>query len=49
MIEILNIEMFGDYLKIGGFGFVFGVLIPFGFRLIGYVVDSVKVVTLKEG
>lgn len=48
MIENLDLSMFGEYLELGGFGFVFGVLIPFGFRLIGYVVDSVRVVLVKE-
>lgn len=48
MIENLDLSMFGEYLQLGGCGFVFGVLVPFGFRLIGYVVDSVKVVLVKE-
>lgn len=48
MISILDLSMFGEYLQLGGCGFVFGVLVPFGFRLIGYVVDSVKVVLVKE-
>lgn len=48
MIDLVDITMFGDYLQLGGCGFVFGVLVPFGFRLIGYVVDSVRVVLVKE-
>lgn len=46
MPELLDMSMFGDYLTVGAVGFVVGVLAPMGFRLIGYVVDSVKT-TLK--
>lgn len=43
---ILDFSIFGDYLTLGGVGFVVGVAAPIGFRLIGYVVDSVRI-TLK--
>lgn len=34
----------GDILAVGTVGFLAGVLFPFAFRVIGYVVESVKVV-----
>lgn len=37
-----------DLLVVGTAGFVAGVIAPLAFRVIGYVVDSVRVVT-KEG
>lgn len=42
MFEYLQIGLFGDVLAVGAAGFVAGVLFPFGFRLIGYVIDSVR-------
>lgn len=44
LAEVLNIEILQDLLAVGTVGFVLGVLMPFGFRLIGYVVDTVRVV-----
>lgn len=44
MGEIVDISLLGDLLEVGASGFVIGVLVPFGFRLIGYVVDSVKAI-----
>lgn len=44
MGEVIDVSMIGDVLTVGTVGFVAGVLFPFAFRLIGYVVDSVKVV-----
>ena len=44
MNELIDISLFGDALTVGTVGFVAGVLFPFAFRLIGYVVDSVRVV-----
>lgn len=38
----------GDLLAVGTAGFVAGVIVPLAFRVIGYVVDSVRVV-MKEG
>lgn len=43
-MEYVNLEFLGDCLTLGGVGFVVGVVLPLGFRLIGYVVDSVKLV-----
>lgn len=42
MYEFLQVGYFGDVLTVGAVGFVAGVLFPFGFRLIGYVIDSVR-------
>lgn len=42
MIELINIEWFGDMLKLGGLGFVLGAVLPLGARLIGGIVDSVR-------
>lgn len=44
MGEIIDPSLVGDCLTVGTVGFIAGVLFPFAFRLIGYVVDSVKVV-----
>lgn len=44
MEEVIDLSLFGDALIVGTMGFVVGVLVPLGFRLIGYVVDSAKVV-----
>lgn len=43
-MEYVDLEILGDCLTLGGVGFVVGVVIPLGFRLLGYVVDSVKLV-----
>lgn len=37
----------GDLLAVGTAGFVAGVIAPLAFRVIGYVVDSVRVVTME--
>lgn len=39
--ELVNVDYVSDLLRLGGLGFVGGVLLPFGARLIGYVVDVV--------
>lgn len=44
MEGIVNADMLGDLLAVGAVGFVAGVVLPFGFKLISYVVESVKVV-----
>lgn len=44
MGQLIDVSLFGDALTVGTVGFVAGVLFPFAFRLIGYVVDSVRVV-----
>lgn len=44
MGQLIDTSLLGDALSVGTVGFVAGVLFPFAFRLIGYVVDSVKVV-----
>lgn len=46
MAEIIDLSLMGDVLVVGTAGFVIGVVFPMGFRLIGYVIDSVRV-TLK--
>lgn len=38
------IEVMGDMLTLGGVGFAFGVLMPLGFRLVGYVIDAVRLI-----
>lgn len=43
MLEVLN-----DMLTLGGVGFVAGVLMPLAFRLVGYVIDSVRTVLKRE-
>lgn len=44
MPEILDMALFGDCLTVGAAGFVVGVAAPMMFRIIGYVVDSVRVI-----
>lgn len=44
-MELVNVALFGDYLALGGVGFVFGVAIPFAFRAIAYVVDGALLFT----
>lgn len=41
MADLIDLQMMGDYLSLGGLGFVFGVALPFGFRLIGYFADGI--------
>lgn len=38
----VDFTIFGDLLTLGNVGFVAGVLMPFAFRLVGYVFDSVR-------
>lgn len=40
----IDANLIGDILTVGTVGFIAGVLFPFAFRVIGYVVESVKVV-----
>lgn len=44
MIDALDMELFGQLLAVGAVGFVAGTLLPFGFRLIAYVIDVANVV-----
>lgn len=44
MIEMLNVQYYTDLLALGGAGFVGGVLLPFAFRIVGYIVDTVLIV-----
>lgn len=44
MGQVIDVSMFGDALTVGTVGYIAGVVFPLAFRLIGYVVDSVKVV-----
>ena len=41
MEGMINASYMGDLLTVGAVGFVAGVLVPFAFKLIGYVVESV--------
>lgn len=42
------LDVLADMLTLGSVGFVAGVLLPLAFRLVGYVVDSVRVVLKRE-
>ena len=44
VLEMIDMQVFTDALSVGALGFVGGVLIPWAFRLVGSVVDSVRVV-----
>lgn len=44
MGQMIDTSLLGDLITIGAVGFIAGVLFPFVFRLVGYIVDSVKVV-----
>lgn len=44
MIDALDMTLFGQLLAVGAVGFVAGTLLPFGFRLIAYVVDVANVI-----
>lgn len=46
-VDYIDLDILGEMLEVGALGFVAGVVIPFGFRLIGYVIDSVRVVLGK--
>lgn len=43
-MDFVNIDLFADLLVLGGAGFIGGVALPFAFRIVGYIIDSVFVV-----
>lgn len=43
------VEMVRDLLAVGAAGFLGGVLIPLAFRVIGFIVDSVRAVSETGG
>lgn len=43
-MQWLNFENLADFLALGGVGYVVGVLLPWAFRLVGYVVDTVTAI-----
>lgn len=43
VFAMVDAQVFADLLSVGALGFVGGVLLPWPFRLVGYVVDVVKV------
>lgn len=43
-MEYIDLEIVRNVLAVGAAGYVIGVVVPLGFRLIGYVVDSVRTV-----
>ena len=44
MGEMIDTSLLSDLVTVGAVGFLAGVLFPFIFRFVGYIVDSVKVV-----
>lgn len=42
MIDHVDLEFLHEMLVLGGAGFVVGVVLPLAFRLVGYVVDAVR-------
>lgn len=42
--DFVNTGIIADLLGLGSLGFVGGVALPFAFRLVGFVVDAVRVV-----
>lgn len=48
LVDYIDSDVLGEMLSLGGLGFVAGVILPFSFRLIGYVIDSVRVVIGKD-
>ena len=44
LLAMIDIQAFTDCLSVGALGFVGGVLIPWAFRLVGYVVDSARLI-----
>lgn len=40
----IDAQVFADLLGVGTLGFVGGVLLPWPFRLVGYVIDAVRTV-----
>lgn len=45
MEALVDISLFGDCLTLGGVGFVFGVALPLGSRLVAYVIDGALLFT----
>lgn len=41
-MDVVNIDILHDLLVLGSIGFVVGVLFPWAFRLVGYVLDAVR-------
>lgn len=41
---LVNISVLSDVLQLGALGFAAGVLLPWAFRLIAYLVDVMRVV-----
>lgn len=47
MIDALvNVDLFTELLALGGAGFLGGVVLPLFFRIVGYVIDMVKLILL---
>lgn len=44
--SIINVELFADLLALGSAGILGGMVLPLIFRLVGYVVDVVKLIVL---
>lgn len=44
MTEFVDYNLMGELLAVSSMGFIFGMLVPFVFRLIGYLADVVFVV-----
>lgn len=42
VFDYIDVSMFGDSLAVGAVGFVAGALLPWAFRLVAYLVESVK-------
>lgn len=45
MAELVDVSLIGDYLTLGGVGFVFGCAIPLAGRLIAYIIDGALLFT----
>lgn len=44
MLEFIDMQTFNDLLAVGSVGLIIGVALPWVFRLIGFVVDAVRLV-----
>ena len=44
MIDYIDIALFSDLLVVGTAGLIGGVMLPFAFRLIAYLVEIVRVI-----
>lgn len=44
--SVINIQLFADLLALGSAGILGGMVLPLIFRLVGYIVDVVKMVVL---